>query len=637
MGLRRLALRYSALYFFFTLVILMFWRYESLAGSLQLSWTDNSINEAGFKIERKTGANGTFAQIAAVPANATSYNDAGLVDGTTYCYRLFAYNASGNSAYSNENCRLATAPVQTYTLTVTKVGTGTGTVTSVPAGINCGADCAEVYNSGTGVTLMAIANSGSVFTGWNNPNCGSFSIVANTGCTATFTTIANTIATNISDGAVLNGAAVLWTATPSGVPLRVEFSIDGVLQWTELQPIYQFNGDPLGLLNTTTLTNGSHQLRVRAVYGDNSTAEKIIAVTVLNGTTQQFVLTVTKSGTGTGTVTSSPAGINCGSDCSEVYKSGVGVTLYAATATGSTFAGWSPAGCGTSTMTANISCMALFQINSQQLTARIGIFRPSTGEWFLDLNGNGSFDGCSVDSCITGYGNSASLPIIGDWFGSGKSHIGVFEPNTGDWHLDDGDGQWDGCGSGGDICIALFGQPGMLPVARELATANRVIIGTFQAQSATKSSPKSKNFKQGLWKFDTDGDGTLDICGIDECIENFGALGDLPVVGDWIGAGADAIGFFRPQNGEWYLDINGSGKWDGSNVDKLLGPFGGQGDLPVVGDWDDTGVIRIGIFRPSTGEWFLDSNGNGKLDACGVDSCLGPFGDAGDLPVVGKW
>jgi hypothetical protein len=35
--------------------------------------------------------------------------------------------------------------------------------------------------------------------------------------------------------------------------------------------------------------------------------------------------------------------------------------------------------------------------------------------------------------------------------------------------------------------------------------------------------------------------------------------------------------------------------------------------------------------------WYLDLNGNGKLDACGVDLCLGPYGQPGDLPVVGKW
>jgi hypothetical protein len=54
---------------------------------------------------------------------------------------------------------------------------------------------------------------------------------------------------------------------------------------------------------------------------------------------------VSKVGTGAGTVTSSPAGINCGADCSEAIAHGASVTLTAAAATGSTFGGWSGGGC----------------------------------------------------------------------------------------------------------------------------------------------------------------------------------------------------------------------------------------------------------------------------------------------------
>ncbi len=69
-----------------------------------------------------------------------------------------------------------------------------------------------------------------------------------------------------------------------------------------------------------------------------------------------FNLTLSKSGTGGGTVTSSPAGINCGADCSESLVDGSSVTLTANPTTGSSFAGWSGAGCsGTSTCTVTMS------------------------------------------------------------------------------------------------------------------------------------------------------------------------------------------------------------------------------------------------------------------------------------------
>jgi len=65
---------------------------------------------------------------------------------------------------------------------------------------------------------------------------------------------------------------------------------------------------------------------------------------------QQYTLTVQKSGSGSGTVTSSPSGINCGSDCTETYNAGMIVTLTAMAASGSIFQGWSGSGCsGTGT------------------------------------------------------------------------------------------------------------------------------------------------------------------------------------------------------------------------------------------------------------------------------------------------
>ncbi len=58
------------------------------------------------------------------------------------------------------------------------------------------------------------------------------------------------------------------------------------------------------------------------------------------------LLTVHKSGTGSGLVTSNPAGIDCGSDCSEVFPEDIYVTLTATPAPGSVFAGWTDGYCG---------------------------------------------------------------------------------------------------------------------------------------------------------------------------------------------------------------------------------------------------------------------------------------------------
>jgi serine protease AprX len=76
--------------------------------SIRLNWVDNANNETGFLVERCTGSSCTnFAPLptagstSTVGANVTTYTDTGLVRGTRYRYRVRAFNATGNSAYSN--------------------------------------------------------------------------------------------------------------------------------------------------------------------------------------------------------------------------------------------------------------------------------------------------------------------------------------------------------------------------------------------------------------------------------------------------------------------------------------------------------------------------------------------------------
>lgn len=72
----------------------------SNAASLSLSWQDNSNNEDGFAIERsEDGVN--FTELARVSVNVQEYIDDTLTYGTTYWYRVRAYNAYGYSGYTN--------------------------------------------------------------------------------------------------------------------------------------------------------------------------------------------------------------------------------------------------------------------------------------------------------------------------------------------------------------------------------------------------------------------------------------------------------------------------------------------------------------------------------------------------------
>jgi len=84
---------------------------------IALSWNDNSSDETGFKIERKTGSGGTYAQIGTVTAGVTSFADSGLSVGTTYYYQIRAFSGAGDSAYSNEANATTRGPNSSPTLT----------------------------------------------------------------------------------------------------------------------------------------------------------------------------------------------------------------------------------------------------------------------------------------------------------------------------------------------------------------------------------------------------------------------------------------------------------------------------------------------------------------------------------------
>ncbi|HVT89658.1 MAG TPA: NPCBM/NEW2 domain-containing protein [Tepidisphaeraceae bacterium] len=98
------------------------------ANQVTLNWSEPLSNQNGFKIERKTGAGGTYATIRDVGATASSFIDSSAVNGTTYYYHVFAYNTGGPSAFSNEISVVPAAPQYTYlsSLTPTSASNGYG-------------------------------------------------------------------------------------------------------------------------------------------------------------------------------------------------------------------------------------------------------------------------------------------------------------------------------------------------------------------------------------------------------------------------------------------------------------------------------------------------------------------------------
>ncbi len=198
----------------------------------------------------------------------------------------------------------------------------------------------------------------------------------------------------------------------------------------------------------------------------------------------------------------------------------------------------------------------------------IGVFRPGTGQFILDTNGNGTFD---AGDTIANFGANGDIPVTGTWgTGSAFSGIGVFR-STG--------------------------------FVLNLESSNQ-LAGSY-------------NFSQAA------ADGKIRT-------PNFGVPGDIPVAGDWNGNGIVSIGVFRPGTGQWILDLNNNGIWDGSSGGDAAYNFGDNGDLPVVGDWNGDGRSKFGVFRPGTGQFILDVQGHKAFDSTAQ---VFNFGTAGDIPV----
>jgi hypothetical protein len=235
-------------------------------------------------------------------------------------------------------------------LTVSRAGTGSGTVTSSPAGINCAPTCSAEYDEGTEVTLSASPEPGSVFGGWSGSGCSGtgtckVTMSAAKSVTATFTLEQHQLSVT-KEG---SGTGTV-TSSPAGIDcgLTCSASFDH------------------GATVTLTATSGAKTKAVQwagcgSVDGENKclvtmSGAKAVTATFDLEPTPKFKLTVSELGAGSGTVTSSPAGINCAPTCNAEYDEGTEVTLSASPEAGSTFSGWSGSGCsGTGTCKVTMS------------------------------------------------------------------------------------------------------------------------------------------------------------------------------------------------------------------------------------------------------------------------------------------
>ncbi|WP_297561901.1 fibronectin type III domain-containing protein [Meiothermus sp.] len=290
-------------------------------------------------------AQGTTVTLTAAPASGSVFAgwSGGGCGGTGTCTVTMSAAQSVTATFN-------TAPTSTFNLTVNKSGTGSGTITSSPSGINCGATCSASFNAGTAVTLSAAAASGSTFAGWSGGGC------SGTGtCTLTMNAAQNVTAT-FNTAQSFGTLNLQVTGLPSGNSATL--TITGPNGFNQQRTILTGTGQSLSDVVTGTYTVTAPSVVVGGVTYNPNPASQTVNVTTGSATASvnytqapaaSFALTVNKGGTGSGTVSSSPAGINCGATCNAAFSSGASVILSAVADTGSTFAGWSGACTGTGT------------------------------------------------------------------------------------------------------------------------------------------------------------------------------------------------------------------------------------------------------------------------------------------------
>ncbi|HVG08457.1 MAG TPA: InlB B-repeat-containing protein, partial [Thermoanaerobaculia bacterium] len=269
----------------------------------------------------------TAVALTATPAAGSVFDGwSGACTGTGAC----------NVTMDQARSVTATFSVANHELTVSLSGAGSGSVMSSPAGIDCGSDCSESYSYNTVVTLTATPATGSVFDGWSGDCTGTdpcnVTMDQARSVTATFSVATFDLTVNLAGPG--SGSV---SSSPAGIDCGSDCS-----------ETYEYNTE---VTLTATPAVGS----VFGAWGGACSGTDPCVVTMdqarsVTATFEvgSFVLSVAKAGDGAGTVTSSPAGINCGADCSESYAYNTAVTL---TATPypvlSAFTGWSGACSGT--------------------------------------------------------------------------------------------------------------------------------------------------------------------------------------------------------------------------------------------------------------------------------------------------
>jgi hypothetical protein len=204
-------------------------------------------------------------------------------------------------------------------------------------------------------------------------------------------------------------------------------------------------------------------------------------------------------------------------------------------------------------------------INPTGLVALGGIVYPTPDAyWYLrNENSTGAPD---VTPLPFAFGLASWIPLAGDWTGSGHTGIGMFDPATNTWYLENNPG------SGKVDFQFQYGAPGWIPVIGDwnhtghdgIGLVDPVTMTWYLRNEVGPGAPDAGQFAYGFpgWK---------------------------PVVGDWNGDGKTTVGLFDPAHFTWYLrNENNAGAPDAGQF-----AYGFTTWNPVSGAWSTTSAANV--------------------------------------------
>ena len=168
----------------------------------------------------------------------------------------------------------------------------------------------------------------------------------------------------------------------------------------------------------------------------------------------------------------------------------------------------------------------------------LGVY--SGGNWYINVNGTTQI--VSVPAAW-----ASATPVVGDWNGTGKTEIGLFNNATATWWLNTAG---DGVFKTSETFAFGFGGSGVVPVVGDWNGAGKTEVGVYA---------------NGAWFRDMDGSHTWDATNQAAVAylgwNDNGTNTVIPVPGDWAGDGKTEMGVYC--QGVWFLDSTDSNKWDG--------------------------------------------------------------------------